>query len=92
MCDTWQASNSDVYFAVTGHWIEERLPGKWTIENALLGFVQMNTAHNGTRLGQALFKVCNCLQIMAKVSTNKVPTYEMVLIDLVINVGRACHL
>ena len=52
----------------------------------------MNTAHNDARLGQVLFKVCNRLQIVAKVSTNKVPTYEMVLIDLVINVGRARHL
>ena len=22
-CDAWQASNTDGYFAVTGHWIEE---------------------------------------------------------------------
>jgi hypothetical protein len=68
-CDAWQASNSDAYFAVTGHWIEERVPGKWTIENALLGFVQMNTAHNGIRLGQVLYKVCDRLRIVAKVST-----------------------
>ena len=46
-CDAWQASNTDGYFAVTGHWIEERSPGKWTLEHALLGFMQMNTAHNG---------------------------------------------
>ena len=41
-----------------GHWIEERTPGAWSMEQALLGFVQMNMAHNGTCLGQALFKVC----------------------------------
>ncbi|KAI9448717.1 hypothetical protein BJY52DRAFT_1193243 [Lactarius psammicola] len=46
-CNAWQASNTDVYFAVTGHWIEERVPGEWTIKHALLGFTQMNTAHNG---------------------------------------------
>jgi hypothetical protein len=68
MCDAWQASNSDAYFAVTGHWIEERAPGEWTIGNALLGFIQMNTAHNGMRLGQALYKVCSRLWIVAKVS------------------------
>ncbi|KAF8800065.1 hypothetical protein BYT27DRAFT_7029686, partial [Phlegmacium glaucopus] len=49
-CDAWQASNSDGYFVVTGHWIEELTPGDWRIEHALLGFTQMNTAHNGTRL------------------------------------------
>jgi hypothetical protein len=26
-CDTWQASNTDGFFAVTGHWIEESRPG-----------------------------------------------------------------
>ena len=69
-CDVWQASNANAYFAVTCHWIEERVPGKWTIEQAIVGFVQMNTAHNGARLGQALYKVCNRLQIVPKVSTN----------------------
>ncbi|KAH9013685.1 hypothetical protein EDB84DRAFT_1444172 [Lactarius hengduanensis] len=56
--DRLNASNCDAYFAVTGHWIEERAPGKWTVEQALLGFVQMNQAHNGKRLGRALYKVC----------------------------------
>ena len=68
-CDAWQASNTDAYFAVTGHWIEERTATVWTMEQALLGFVQMNTAHNGARLGQALYKVCNRLHIVPKVST-----------------------
>jgi hypothetical protein len=65
--DCWQASNSDAYFAVTGHWVEERVKDKWTLEHALLGFTQMNTAHNGVRLGQALFKICNRLGIVHKV-------------------------
>ena len=56
-CDAWQAGNTDAYFAVTGHWIGEQVPGEWTIEQALLGFVQMNMAHNGMQLGQALYKV-----------------------------------
>ena len=67
-CDAWQASNTDGYFAVTGHWIEEGTLGEWTEEHALLGFTQLNTAHNGTRLGQALYKVCNRLDIVQKVS------------------------
>jgi hypothetical protein len=67
-CDAWQASNTDGYFATTGHWIEERSPGKWTLEHALLGFTRMNTAHNGQRLGQALYKICNRLRIVNKVS------------------------
>jgi hypothetical protein len=67
-CDAWQAENSDAYFAVTGHWIEEQVPGKWELEHALLGFTQMNTSHNGVRLGQALYKICNRLKIVHKVS------------------------
>ena len=57
----------DGYFAVTGHWIEESTLGQWTEEHALLGFTQLNTTHNGMRLGQALYKVCNCLDIIPKV-------------------------
>ena len=37
-CDAFQASNTDGYFAVTGHWIEELSPGVWKLESALLGF------------------------------------------------------
>jgi hypothetical protein len=33
----------------------------------LFGFTQMNTAHNGTRLGQSLYKVCHRLGIVHKV-------------------------
>ena len=57
---------------MTGHWIEECAASKWTIETTLLGFVQMNTAHNGTCLGQALYKACNCLCIVAKIRTDSV--------------------
>ena len=67
-CDAWQADNTDGYFAVTGHWIEESTDGGWTEEHTLLGFTQLNTAHNGTRLGQLLYKVCDCLGVVHKVS------------------------
>lgn len=67
-CDAWQAANVDGYFAVTGHWIAESTVGEWTEEHALLGFTQLNTAHNGARLGQALYKVCNRLDIIPKVN------------------------
>ena len=67
-CDAWQASNADAYFAVTGHWIEEEREGDWVEHEALLGFTQMNTAHNGVRLGQALYHVCQRLGIVEKVS------------------------
>lgn len=50
-----------------GHWIEESAPQQWTQQHALLGFTQMNTAHNGVRLGQALFKICSRLKIIHKV-------------------------
>jgi len=69
-CDAWQASNTDGYFAVTGHWIEEPQEGEWNEEEALLGFTLMNTAHNGTRLGQALYQICNRLSIVHKVRSN----------------------
>lgn len=55
------------YFAVTGHWIEEKPSGEWKLEHALLGFTLMNTAHNGVRLGQALYKICDRLKIVHKV-------------------------
>ena len=67
-CDAWQADNTDSYFAVTGHWVEEIAPGEWTLQHTLLGSVQMNCAHNGSCLGHALYQVCNRLQIIHKVS------------------------
>ena len=62
-CDAWQASNTDGYFAVTVHWIEESTPGKWELKSALIGFTQLNNAHNGECLGQALFKVIKRVKI-----------------------------
>ncbi len=67
MCNAWQANNTDVYFAVTGHWIEERAPGEWTLQQVLLGFSCINTSHDGERLGCALFNVCSHLWIVPKV-------------------------
>lgn len=65
-CDAWQASNTDGYFAVTGHWIEES-PSSWASQSALLGFVRLNNAHNGVRLGHALYKVVARVGIESKV-------------------------
>ncbi|KAJ6593318.1 hypothetical protein B0H19DRAFT_17359 [Mycena capillaripes] len=56
-CNAWQASNTDGYYAVTGHWMEETSPGMWVLREALLGFTRMNNAHHGIRLGQTLFKI-----------------------------------
>jgi hypothetical protein len=67
ICDAWQASNTDGYFAVTGHWIEE-INGMHMLQNALLGFVQMNNSHSGSRLGQAMFTVLDRVGIAHKVS------------------------
>ena len=66
-CDAFQASNTDGYFAVTGHWIEELSPGVWKLESALLGFTKLNNSHNGQRLGQTLFKIVDRLEITNKV-------------------------
>ena len=67
-CDAWQASNTDGYSAVTAHWIEEPTSAKWELKNALIGFTRLNNAHNGERLGQALFKVIERIGIGHKVS------------------------
>ena len=85
MCDGWQASNTNGYFAVTGHWIEEQLPGQWKLEHSLLGFIRMNTAHNGQHLRQALFKICVCLGIIYKVYINK----SHLALSLLIVFGRS---
>jgi hypothetical protein len=37
-CDAWQAGNTDGYFAVMAHWIEEPTPEKWELKSALIGF------------------------------------------------------
>ncbi len=67
-CDAWQASNTDGYFAVMGHWIEESKPLHWELKNTLLGFTWLNNAHNGNQLGQALFKILKRVGIEGKVS------------------------
>ena len=73
-CDTWQLEVDNIYgyFAVTGHWVEEREigSGNWTEEHALLGFTQLNMTHNGTRLGQVLYRVCDQLGVVHKVSVS----------------------
>ena len=69
MCDAWQADNTDTYFAVTGHWVEERTADVWTLEHALLGFAQMNCSHSGAHLGQMLYNIVNQLEIVHKVRT-----------------------
>ena len=66
-CDAWQASNTDGYFAVTGHWIQEDEPTRWECKSALLGFTKLNNAHNGKRLCGALFKVLDRIGIAHKV-------------------------
>ena len=65
--DAWQAGNSDVYFAVTGHWIQEDKPLEWELKSALLGFTMINNSHHGIRLGQVLFKTTEWLNISHKV-------------------------
>lgn len=74
-CDAWQASNSDGYFAVTGHWIEESSPKVWALKSALLGFTRLNNAHNGKRLGQALFKIVDRVGISHKVRARNSPHF-----------------
>ena len=67
-CDAWQADNKDGYFAVTAHWIEEKVVTQWTLETSIIGFTRLNNAHNGERLGQALFKIVDRVGITHKVN------------------------
>jgi hypothetical protein len=67
-CDAWQASNTDGYFAVTVHWVDEPTPTSWELKSALIGFTRLNNAHSGEQLGQALFKVVKRMGIEHKVS------------------------
>ena len=43
-------------------------PTLWELKSGLLGFTQFNNAHNGERLGQALFKIIKRVGIVRKVS------------------------
>ncbi|KAH7902997.1 hypothetical protein BJ138DRAFT_972357, partial [Hygrophoropsis aurantiaca] len=54
-------------FAVTGHWIEETATGVWECMCAVLGFTQLHGAHSGNRLGQALFKITERINISHKI-------------------------
>ena len=67
-CDVWQASNTDGYFTVTGHWIEEPHSGVWEVQSVVLSFIQLNNAHNGKQIGGALFMVMKHLEIQNHVS------------------------
>jgi len=75
-CNAWQASNADTYFAITGHWIEEPGTGTWEVQSALLGFTRLNNAHNGKRLGGALFKIVEWLGIADKLFRIIAQTYR----------------
>ena len=66
-CDAWQASNHDAYLAVTGHWVVKHSPTDWEHKSAVIGFTQMNTAHDGVRLGRALFQIVRYLGFTHKV-------------------------
>ncbi|KAG6913735.1 hypothetical protein DXG01_004673 [Tephrocybe rancida] len=65
-CDAWQAGNTDTYYAVTSCWIEETSIGVWEEKSVLFGFTLMNTAHDGKRLGHALFRIACRLGITTK--------------------------
>jgi len=67
-CDAWQAGTADAYFAVTAHWVEEHGPRNWELHGALVGFTQMNSAHHGICLGQALFKLIMRIGAIKKAS------------------------
>ena len=86
--DGWQADNTDGYFAVTGHWIEENYPGQWECETALFGFTKVNNAHSGRRLGGILYRILDRLGIAHRV---RMISYN-ILSDLHLNLARSCHM
>lgn len=77
-CDAWQAGNEDAYFSVTGHWVEDMPSGEWKQHSALLGFTQMNTAHDGIHLGRALYKIIKQLKIGHKVCFMHTTSYFLI--------------
>jgi hypothetical protein len=69
-CDAWSADNIDSYFDVNGHYMKETGSGverKWTLETRIISFINL-AHHTGKHLGQALFKVCERVGIVSKVS------------------------
>ncbi len=42
-------------------------PAQWEHKTTILGFTQLNNAHNGQQLGQVLFKICRHIGILHKV-------------------------
>ena len=42
---------------------------QWECKSALLGFTKVNNAHNGKRLGGALFKILDHVSVAQKVCT-----------------------
>lgn len=78
-CDAWQASNVDGYFAVTGHWIEE-VNGSWLLQNAILGFVQLQNTHNAQRLGGTLYWVFERVGILQRVNRYTLSITHCILI------------
>lgn len=80
--DAWSASNGDGYFFCSGHWIEEVSPGVWESREAVIGFTSLNNAHNGVRLGPALY------QIVARVGIQKQVCFERTLFYVLIAMIR----
>lgn len=87
-CDAWQAGNTDGYFAVTGHWIEETTATQWELKSGLIGFTRVSNAHNGERLGQALFKIFKHVGIEHKVSAS----YNVQVRSHLYHTDWSCHL
>ena len=55
------------------------MPTQWELKSALLGFTRLGNAHNGERLGQALFKVIKRVGIEHKVGVLALlePSYSL---------------
>ena len=88
MCDAWQASNTDGYFAVTGHWIKETTLAQWEHKTAVLGFTQVNNAHNGQQLSQALFKICKHIGILHKVWMSSFTWHRITPLLFILKIGH----
>lgn len=91
-CDAWQVSNTDGYFVVTGHWIEESVPTQWELKSELLGFSRLGNVHNGERLGQALYKVVNRVGIAHKignVTCDNAKNYSTMMLEFSMHVESA---
>lgn len=76
---------------MTAHWIEEIRPKVWELRHAIIGFTRLNNAHNGRRLGQALFKIVQRIGIEHKVWLQLALIHSLILYLFLLPASQIGH-